>query len=318
MERVCSKASNIWTELNTRGRDAAIAEIADVQHGQISLTQLQLIGLSASAVRSRVAAGKLHRVYRGAYSVGHSRVSWQGRYMAAVLACGEGALLSHHPSARLLGLRGPAGRMDVTIPGRLVRIPGIDSHRTRWIDPRDAIVADGIPCTSIARTIFDLADAEGNQRRTQRDIDRAEQLRVFDLRDVQRVLAHAPGRRGARVVRSVLAAVTEPAITRSEIEERMFAIAARIGLPRPRVNHVIVFEDGTHVEGDFVWLEAKLIIETDGWESHGTRRAFAYDRRRDRRLGLAGWRVHRFTWHEIVYEPERVASELEGLLAVAS
>jgi hypothetical protein len=236
--------------------------------------------------------------------------------MAAVLACGEGAVLSHRPAARLLGLRQGAGRMDVTVPGRRVRVDGIDAHRTRWLDPNGVGEEDGIPCTFAARTIYDLANEEADPRRTERDIDRAEQLRIFDLTAIQRVLAHTLGSRGARIVRGALG--TPSALTRNDLEERFFAICTLAGLPRPQVNMPIVLGDGLHVEADFAWPDLRLIVETDGWATHGTRRAFVNDRRRDRRLALAGWRVLRFTWYEIEHEPEKVAAELGLLLAPAS
>ena len=315
MSRPSTKASEIATELSPRARDAEIAAIADAQHGVISISQLRDVGLGQSGVRDRVAAGKLHRVYRGAYAVGHSRVTWKGRYMAAVLACGEEAVLSHRSSARLHGLRRTAGRVDVTVPARPPRVQGIDGHRTRILDPLDRTVVDAVRCTSVARTIFDLADAEGDERATQKDMARAEELRTFDLGAVQRVLAQATGRRGARVVARVLGI---PGIrTRSDLEELFFAICDRAGLPRPLVNMPIVL-GGTHFEADFAWPELMLIVETDGWATHGTRSAFASDRRRDRKLAAAGWRVLRFTWYEIEHEPEKVAEELAVHLALAS
>jgi len=290
--------------------------MADAQHGQISLTQLKSLGLSGRAVRDRVAAGKLHRTYRGAYSVGHSRVTWPGRYMGAVLACGEGAVLSHRSAARLLGLRDSAGRVDVTVLGRRVRIAGIDTHQTRTLNPEDVTAVDGIPCTSVARTLLDEA-ATTDDRGVARMIDRAEQRRIFDLNAIQRVLEHAGGRSGAGRLTRVVA--LDPIPTRSELEERFFAICHRAGLPRPRVNLPIVLDDGgPHVVADFAWPELHVIVETDGWASHGTRHAFVNDRRRDRRLALADWRVLHFTWHEVAHEPERVAAELGSLLALAS
>jgi hypothetical protein len=293
-----------------------IAEIADAQHGQISHDQLQSLGLSSSAIRSRVAAGKLHRLYRGAYTVGHSRVTWMGRYMGAVLACGDAALASHRAAARLHGLRQSAGRMDVTVPGRRVRIPGIDVHQTRTLHPDDVGEVDRIPCTSLARTLVDEAETE-TERGLERLIGRAEELRIFDLRDLQRALGRAPGRRGTRRLASLVGA--DPAITRNGLEERFYAICACAGLPLPRVNLPIVLDDGgPHVVADFAWPELKLIVETDGWATHGTRRAFVNDRRRDRRLALAGWRVLRFTWDEIERGPEAVAAELGAVLAAAS
>ena len=310
-----TKAGQIVPKLSPGARDAAIAEMADAQHGVISLPQLQSLGLSESGVRKRVAAGKLHRVYRGAYAVGHSRVTWKGRYMAAVLACGDEAVMSHRSAARLHGLRRTAGRVDVTVPGRPPRIRGIDGHRTCRLDPLDRTVVDAIRCTSVARTIFDLADAEGDERATQKDMARAEELRIFDLVAVQRVLAQATGRRGARVAAKALGI---PGIrTRSDLEELFLALCERAGLPRPLVNMPIVV-GGTHVEADFAWPELRLIVETDGWATHGTHAAFVNDRRRDRMLAAAGWRVLRFTWYEIEHQPEKVAEELAVHLALAS
>lgn len=289
-----------------------IADIADAQHGQISLVQLRALGLSDRAVRKRVAAGKLHRLYRGVYSVGHSRVTWMGRYMGAVLACGERAVASHRVAARLHGLRQSAGRMDVTVPGRRVRIPGIDAHQTRTLHPDDVTAVERIPCTSLARTLVDEAETE-SERGLERMIGRAEELRIFDLGDLRRALARANGRRGACKLTKVVG--VEPAITRRELEERFYAICALAGLPRPRVNLPIVLDDGgPHVVADFAWPELRLIVETDGWASHGTRRAFVHDRRRDRRLALAGWRVLRFTWGEIEHEPHLLAAELATML----
>jgi hypothetical protein len=315
MDRPRPKPDALCPKVTTGPRDLAIAEIADRQHGQISHPQLRATGLGDRGISHRVAAGKLHRVYRGAYSVGHSRITWRGRYMAAVLACGADAALARRPAGRLNGLRDYAGRMDVTIPGRRVRIPGIDTHRD-CLSPQDVTEIDGIPCTSVARTIYDLANSEGDVRRTRRDIDRAEQLRVFDLSAIHDVLSRAGATRGARTVRAALG--TETALTREEIEERMLAICDAAGFPRPRVNFAIHLGDGVFVIADFAWPDLRIIIETDGWATHGTRHAFVDDRRRDRRLRLAGWQVLRFTWHEIENEPAAVAEELAMHLALAS
>jgi predicted transcriptional regulator of viral defense system len=313
MDCASAETGHMVPQVHTPPRDAAIAETAGAQHGVLSLPQLQSLGLSASGVRKRAAAGKLHRMYRGVYAVGHSRVTWKGRYMAAVLTCGDGAVLSHRSAARLIGLRRTAGRLDVTVPDRVVRVPGIDAHRTRRLDPRDVIAEDRIPCTSPARTICDLAAHEGDARRTEKDIARAEELRIFDLGAVQRILRERPG---ARVVHAALG--VETIRSRNELEERFYAICEQAGLPRPLVNMPLVLGDGAHVEADFAWPDLWLIVETDGWATHGTHSAFVNDRRRDRRLALVGWRVLRFTWYEIEHEPERVAAELGALLALAS
>ncbi|HEX8646838.1 MAG TPA: type IV toxin-antitoxin system AbiEi family antitoxin domain-containing protein [Thermoleophilaceae bacterium] len=317
MDRPGSLPSSIGTQSTPVERDRRIAEIANAQWTMISLADLTGLGLTASAVRNRVAAGRLHRRHRGVYSVGHEVIPWQGHVMAAVLACGEGAVASHHAAARLHGLLVGAGARHVTVPGRRVRVPGVEVHRTHALEPWQRTREQRIPCTAWPRTIVDVAGRDG-ERAAERMIDRAEQLRVFDLSAIRRELDHRPGRKGARNARAALG-MPEPAWTRNDLEEAFYAISGAAGLPRPHVNMPIVLDDGgPHVEADFAWPELKLIVETDGWETHGTRRAFGSDRRRDRRLDLAGWRVLRFTWHEVMYEPAMVARELAARMALAA
>lgn len=296
-------------------RERRIAEIAHAQWGVISLTQLTELGLSGRAARDRAAAGRLHRLYRGVYAVGHEVVPWQGLILASVLACGADAVSSHTPAGRAIGLLERASRFHVTVPGRRVRVRGIDTHETCRLEAEEITVAQGIPCTSWARTICDTAALTGSQRLTERMIGRAEQLRIFDLPAIRRAMDRRPRESGARIVRACLG--VESRMTRNEMEERFLVICEQIGAPRPRVNEPLVLGD-THVVPDFCWPEIKLIVETDGWETHGTRSAFVGDRRRDRRLALEGWHVHRFTWYEIEHEPERVAAELGALVALAS
>lgn len=298
-------------------REQRIAEIAHAQWGVVALEQLRSLGLSGQAVRKRVAAGRLHRRYRGVYSVGHEVVAWQGLILASVLACGAASFASHPAGGRALGLLDRAVRFHVTTPGRRVRVRGIDTHETCRLEAEEITVAQGIPCTSWARTICDTAALTGSHRLTERMIGRAEELRIFDLPAIRRAMDRRPRESGAPIVRAVLG-IAQSAMTRNDMEERLFAICERVGAGRPQVNMPIVLRDGTHVVADFAWPELKLIVETDGWETHGTRRAFVGDRRRDRRLALEGWQVHRFTWYEIEHEPERVAAELGALMALAS
>src|SRR3954453_4299403 len=138
--------------------NASLARLADQQHGVVSLSQLQLLGLSASAVQKRTANGHLHRVHRGVYAVGYRRLTERGRWMAAVLTFGPGAVLSHRDAAALLGLRQDRRpRIDVTVPRVGVRRrPGIDAHVSATVRPADVTVQEGIPCTSVARTLLDL------------------------------------------------------------------------------------------------------------------------------------------------------------------
>jgi very-short-patch-repair endonuclease len=235
--------------------------------------------------------------------------------MAAVLACGAGAVLSHRDAAALLGLR-PTARasVDVTAPRRRGRsITGIDVHSGATLAPVDVTCLEGVPCTSVARTLLDLAEVV-DRRALERACDQAEMLRLFHLRTIEDVLERAEGRRGAAALRAVLAEhAGATTLTRSELEERFLALWRSTLLPAPEVNAWIALEGGG-VEADFLWRERRLIVETDGRTSHMTARAFERDRRRDQRLMLAGWRVVRFTWRQVVDEPAVVEATIHGLL----
>ena len=297
-------------------RDTVIAQLAESQHTVVSLDQLKAVGLSASGVRKRGASGRLHRIYRGVYAVGHGRLTREGRWMAAVLACGPKAVLSHRSAAGLWGLR-PDNRAstDVSLPGRSARSRlGIDVHRSTTLTPADCTIVDGIPCTTLARTLLDLAEVV-DRRGLERAIEQAEVLRLFDLRAVDEVLARANGRRGAAVLRTVLEGLQEPALTDTELEERFLALCRASSLPRPEVNEWLDIDDLPAIKADFLWRAERLVIETDGWESHGTRQAFERDRRRDERLKLAGYEPLRFTRRRIVTEPGGVIRTVSEMLA---
>ncbi len=294
--------------------DVLISRLAERQHGVVSLPQLQFLGLSARAVRDRVAAGRLTRIHRGVYAVGHGRLTIRGYWMAAVLAYGPKAVLSHRSAAALHGIR-PDNRAktDVTVPGRSVRQrPGIQVHVSTTLEPADITEIDGIPCTSLARTLLDLAEVIDRQG-VERAVSQAEVNRVFDLRAVEDVLVRAAGRRGAAVLRSVLAQYDGPTLTDKELEERFLALCRGASLPSPAVNAWITLDGGVAYKVDFLWRAERLAVETDGWGSHGTRQAFESDRRRDRRLRLAGWDVVRFTWRDVEHEPGEVTAVLAGL-----
>lgn len=193
-------------------------------------------------------------------------------------------------------------------------------HSGCTLAPRDVTVIDSIPCMTFARTLLDVA-ADATRRELERAIDRAEQRRVLDATIIDDVLARANGRHGTRLLRSVLdehrAGST---FTRSELEERFLALCRRAALPPDGVNVWIPFPapDGGGAEADFVWRTQRLIVEVDGRDVHATRRAFETDRRRDQRLMLLGWRVVRFTWRQVMLEPEYVERTLRHLLASAA
>jgi very-short-patch-repair endonuclease len=298
--------------------ERAIAHIAAAQHGVIALLQLLALGLSASAVRSRVASGRFHRVHAGVFAVGHAPLTRGGHYMAAVLACGDDAALSCREGAAWRRLR-PSQRsnVDVISPRRAGRArPGIDAHTSGTLLPRDIEEVDGIRCTSVARTLLDLA-AVLPRRSIERAFDEAEVLRVLDANAIEDVLARAGNHRGAGVLRAVLVNHAPASTrTRNDLEEAFLAICRAAGLPQPEVNAWIALEP-TGYEADFLWRGQGLLAETDGGSTHTTRHAFVHDRLRDQRLMLAGWRVVRFPWQQVFDEPGSVALTLHELLRQA-
>jgi predicted transcriptional regulator of viral defense system len=296
--------------------EAVIARLAQRQHGVVALGQLLALGVSASAVRNRAADGRLHRIHRGVYAVRHPGLTVRGRWMAATLAYGPTALLSHRSAAKLWGIHDGAGaQTDITLPTRSVRArSGIEVHTSLTLTDADKASHDGIPSTSLARTLVDLGDV-ASRRTVERAINQAEILRLFDLRAVEDALARAGRRRGAGLLRSVLAEYTGPRLTSEELEERFLLLCRAASLPEPEVNAWIALQDGVAYKADFLWREQRLVAETDGYRFHSSRRAFEHDRLRDQRLTLAGFTVVRLTWRQLSQEPERVLTTLENLVA---
>lgn len=296
--------------------DREIARRAERQHGVLTLAQLQEIGLSQRAVSDRVTAGRLHRLHRGVFAA--ERPAPPGRWMAAVLAAGPGACLSHRSAAALWGLVEERGRtIHMTVPHATTRRrPPLQIHTGGMLRTEDMTACDGIPCTSVHRTLLDLA-ATVDRRTLERAVDRAEGLRLFDLRALDDVMAHNRGRRGNRALASLLAGYRESTETRSEAEERLLALVRASGLPTPRVNAWLALPDGGGCRPDFLWRHARLVVEVDGRRYHATRRGFQRDRRRDRRLALAGFETRRYSASEVAREPERVVTEIRAFLARA-
>jgi very-short-patch-repair endonuclease len=305
---VSSYPSKVAQKLDTHYVDRRILAFGARQHGVITRRQLLELGLGDREIGRRVRAGRLHRVYRGVYAVGHPRLTMQGRVLAAVLAYGDRTVASHRTAAvlwKLLPERGP--RVDVTVPGGggRSRRGAIIVHRSP-LPPGDVTTRHGIPVTTPARTLVDLADSLP-RRAIERALDEAAYLRL-DLPALRPV----PGRRGAGRLRRVLAGHEAGSTrTRSELEELMLGLCRRAGLPQPEINQKI---EG--YEADFVWREPRLIVETDSWGAHGTRSAFEWDRRRDAEHTTAGWRVVRVTIRRLEEEPDAVAEQLRLLLAV--
>ena len=243
------------------------------------------------------------------YAVGHRNLRREAHWYAAVRACGPGAALSHWSAAGLWELRaaGGAALVDVTVPSRngRRRRRGIRIHRASRLPREETLVRDGIPVTSVARTLLDLADVLSRQQ-LERAVTQAEFRGRFDLRAINAVVASNPGRRGALLL---AAAGAPPALTEPGLEDRFMAFVLRHGLPRLRVN---VWIEGEQV--DFHWPAAELIVETDGGAAHRTRRAFVRDRQRDRKLLLAtGNRTIRLTETDF-FDEVGLARDLARLL----
>jgi transcriptional regulator with AbiEi antitoxin domain of type IV toxin-antitoxin system/uncharacterized protein DUF559 len=269
-------------------------------------------------VHHRVEVGTLHRVHLGVYAVGNPRLTVYGRFMAAVLACGTDAVLSHRSAAELFGIRDDHGRsIDVTAPNRRGRTPcGIQAHRDGTLAPADRTSVRGIPCTTATRTLLDLA-AVVPPWQLKKAISEAEVLRILDHAAVRRTIKVNPGRRGVARLRTLMDEIhPQTKRTRSEMEILFLDMCERAGLPSPEVN-VTLYAGGRRTKPDFLWREAGLVVEADSRRYHDTDSAFQSDREREQRLQLAGWRVSRCTWEQIEREPQRLAKTIRGLLAQA-
>ena len=235
--------------------------------------------------------------------------------MAGVLAFGRGALLSHRDGSALWGVRAVGDApIDVTVDTRagLARRPGLTLHRCR-IHPEDRDRRDGIPVTSIARTLLDLADALDAQG-LQRAYEEAERLRLLDVRAILRLLARSNGRRGVGALRELLAYDPAPAAeTRSDLELLFLDLVRDAGLPVPQVN---VLVEGFLV--DAYWPQARLVVELDSYEYHRGRRVFERDRVKLGKLKLAGYEVLPLTYRQLTGEPEWVGGAVRSLLGRAA
>jgi hypothetical protein len=272
----------------------ALAELLERQWGVASLAQLRAAGLSADAVERRVRLGRLHRLYRGVYAVGDRALRVEGRRLAAVLASGPAAVLSHRSAAAHLGLLATSQeRIDVTAPRSRQGVPGIRLHTSRSLDAQDTTNHQGIPTTTIARTLLDLA-ATVRDDQLERALAQAMCLQVYDQRAITDVIQRSNGHRGAKILEH--ATRQEPQITKSDWEIRMLRLVRGANLPEPICNRPLHAPDHGQCKPDFYWPARDLIVETDGWEAHRTLAAFRNDRAKDAALIAAGYKVLRFTW----------------------
>ncbi len=297
---------------NPRDADLALAEMAERQHGVVARSQLLAAGIGSRAIDERLNR-RLHLVHRGVYSVGHRLLSTEGRWMAAVLASGPGAVLSHRTAGQLWGVVPRFNHLvEVTRPRHFRTRPGVMAHRSPVPDDeRTAVI--GIPVTTVPRTVLDLA-AVASKRQLERALNEVEVQGPTDRLSIPDLLARYPRRRGSAVLRALLAdEAATLGVTRSELEERFVALLDAHGLPRPRLNADLAV-NGRLFMVDCVWAEKQLIVELDGHAVHGTARAFEADRERDRLLLVDGWRVIRVTWRQLRDQAVAVAADIRRAL----
>jgi very-short-patch-repair endonuclease len=291
--------------------DHRIAELAARQGGVVSRKQLFGLGLSAAAIDHRVRRGQLHPIHHGVYAVGHRLVNARGRLFAALLAV-EGSVLSHTTAAGWWDLRPDRETLvHVTVigDGGRGRRAGIRVHRCA-LAPEEIDRHTGVALTSPERTLLDVAPMLGAAALEQ-CLVRAVAAGRFDLRALERLIERSRRRAGVPALRAALAGWSgADAPVRSELEFRFVELCRREKLPRPAVN--------TRIEGvevDFAWPDHRVIVELDGFAFHAGRAAFERDRARDAALTLAGWRVLRFSWRQVVGDPRRVAAVVRRALA---
>jgi len=310
----CKRNRKIESQDSTK----RVAEVATAQGGVVSLDQLKQEGVSSKVAADRGRDGSYHRIHRGVYTVGHRSISRHTHLRAAVLACGEGAVVSHGTAAAFHGLwdKFPA-LIDVTVPVEAGRkIDGIRCRRCRYPEPEEVEVSYGVVVTTVARTLVDLAGMVG-MKTLRKTVGRAAMLRKLDLQAVDLAIHNAKRRRGLKALELALIPYRtkdgKVPDVRSDFETLVLPELVDMGLTRPGCNV------GLHVEGerflvDFLWEQARVIVETDGRETHETPTAFQSDRRRDQFLAAAGYRVLRVTWNQIHGEREAVLRRISQAL----
>jgi very-short-patch-repair endonuclease len=297
-------------QCRSRGIEEAIAALATGQYGVVARFQLIAIELSEDAIDRRLASGRLHRLYPGVYAVGHRLVPREGRWLAAVLAAGRHAVLSHRSAAAFWGIRRYEGRPEITVRPGQRRRRGVIARRSS-LETDEVTEARGIRVTTVARTLIDLGTVL-NERQLEKTVREAEFLRLFDLVEISRLLERHPRRKGTAAIRKAIKRASDARNrTRSDLEDLFIGLLLKANLPTPELNGTLELE-GMTIEPDAIWRDRKLIVELDSWQAHGTRGAFERDRERDLALAAAGWMCVRITWRRL---DNGIPTDLERLLA---
>jgi very-short-patch-repair endonuclease len=287
--------------------ERAIARIGGRQDNVISREQLLGAGLGRGAIAHRVATGAWRRLHNNVYLLGPAPPSLMARARAAVLSCGADAVVSHRSAAEMFGLLAEnGGEVHVTVAGRnIAPREGVRRHRIAAFGPGEVTKMRGIPVTTVARTICDMAATESAD-----DVEHAFQealyRRIVTPRGLGAVIRREPRRRGALVIRAL---IEDPRMTRSERERRLLKLIDAAQLPRPLTN---VRLHGYLV--DAYWPEQGLVLEFDGWQAHGHRNAFDGDRKRDQVMLANGQRAMRVTDRHLIHEPVALAARIAQTL----
>jgi predicted transcriptional regulator of viral defense system len=286
-----------------------LADLAEEQYGVVSYRQLRELGFSKGHVYRAHEADRLRRVHRGVYAVGHAELSAHGRCRAALLAFNDEAVLSHHSAGWLWGLF-PSCRseIDVTFPGK-GRRKGIRIHRVMAISDRDTATLARIPVTSLPRTLFDVAASEP-KRELERAVDRAKRRDLLDLDAIDRLLRRRARVPGAAQLEQALDLYRKPVFDRARSELLFLDALEKVGERLPVLN---IWVDNWEI--DAYWPAERFAVEVDGWESHGSRKAFENDLLRQEEMKLAGIDCIRVSARRIETKPQQVAERIRTLLA---
>lgn len=294
----------------------AAAELARDQHGIVAHRQLLALGLARRTIARAIELGRLYPVLRGVYGLGHQPSGRHPELRAATLACGEGSLVSHGTAAALLGFwRNPPPRIDVIAPleaGR--KIAAIRRRHVPFPRSGEAWLYEGVPCTTPARTIVDVAGL-GKEALLRRTIEEAAVRRMLSVPQIDAVL-DGPSRRGARTLLRLLGPwrrYREGMTIRSRQEAKLLPLLSEHGLPVPQVNEKLMIGPESF-EVDFLWRPVRLVVETDSHRFHDNPEAMARDRHRDRVLRGAGFRVWRIRWDDLTQRSESTLAELSRLI----
>ena len=281
----------------------------------VARRQMLALGISEAEVQGRLEAGRLHRIHRGVYAVGHAKLTLKGRWMAAVLACGPPvAALSHRCALALWDLRQrSSGAIEVTVRGQGKPGPkGVVVRRSAVLGGNDVACVDGIPVTSLAWTVVDYA-AIASRSQVRSILEAMERRGLYIGRQLDELLNRTPNRKGVKNLHAAIAEITGPAPWHQSVLEEAFHELIR-GSDIPD------YEANVLVEGELVdalWRNERVIVELDGYAFHKSRSQFEADRRRDAKLTVAGYRVLRITQQRLTTQPEAVLADLRALLNAA-